>query len=90
MSGKVTQRGYYEIGNTAAYGASFPNLHVFPSEIPMKAWVLGKKTPAWLYSFHELLCSKQGCQLLRILVENQGRLVFTSRIQHEQKGGLWT
>ncbi|XP_062053641.1 beta-galactosidase-1-like protein 3 [Lepus europaeus] len=27
-----------------------------------------------------------GCQLLRILVENQGRLVFTSRIQHEQKG----
>uniref|UniRef100_A0A5F9CVB1 Beta-galactosidase n=1 Tax=Oryctolagus cuniculus TaxID=9986 RepID=A0A5F9CVB1_RABIT len=28
----------------------------------------------------------QGCQLLRILVENQGRLAFTSRIQHEQKG----
>ncbi|KAJ8788280.1 hypothetical protein J1605_022574 [Eschrichtius robustus] len=44
------------------------------------------KSPTWPCGPHELVCPKQECQLLRILVENQGRISFSWKIQNQQKG----
>lgn len=40
----------------------------------------------WLCGFRELVCPQQGCQLLRILVENQGRVNYSWKIQDQRKG----
>ena len=50
---------------------------------------LGSRGQAFVLCPHELVCPKQECQLLRILVENQGRVNFSWKIQNQQKGGLW-
>lgn len=58
----------------------------FPSGTLRRLGSRGKPSVA-IYP-RELVCHKQECQLLRILVENQGRVNFSWKIQNQRKGGL--
>lgn len=63
-----------------------------PTCLPFYVGLRGKGVleypPVWLCGFRELVCPQQGCQLLRILVENQGRVNYSWKIQDQRKGGL--